>query len=293
MEKWHKYSVVPGDGSVVRVALDLSYQVQSELMGWYHPTDAYSSKDAFRKFYLQGRYVIWDEYIRQNITKENSVFSIASGRCINELLLREEGYRFDCSDLAVPDCYEHNQRLFGPYSYVPLDIVNAAPPAGRYDTVLCLSLIYLFDDASLRRFFSHVAEALPVGGRLILDSSGSEQSLLGILYYRGFLKGEAYANYWTRRLAAALGLSQQRWSLVVHHHGYRRKSREIAALARESGLHLVRQKNYDPLTDIQRSPLLCRLSQQPGGLVTKALVRTIGQRLKYIRMFTFEKKEAR
>ncbi len=289
MEAWHKYPLQVGDGSIIRNAFLPDFEAQADFMGGYAADDsAYADRESFWHTYFQARYPIWDEFIRRHVDRDARILSIASGRCINELRLLCDGYSVTSSDLEVPACHHANAELFGPHEYLALDITKQTPP-GQYDAVMCLSLIYLFDERTLDAFFRNVSTTLRSGGRLILDAAGSEQSLLGTLYHRGFLKGEAWAHYLLRKIASATPLSRFRYSLLIRNYGFRWKSREIIQMAARHGLKLAAREEHDPLTELSRSPLLGRALARPEGLLARLLVKLIGNRLKYLRLFVFEK----
>jgi hypothetical protein len=75
------------------------YENIAKQMGGYGVDDSYQSKESFFHKYFQDRYVDWDNYLRRNLHKDDEVLSIASGRCINELRLLNDGYSISCSDL--------------------------------------------------------------------------------------------------------------------------------------------------------------------------------------------------
>lgn len=290
MQRWVKYSLAAGEGAVVRRGLASSFEAQAAFMDGYGVDAAYADREAFFAAHLTGRYTVWDRFIRSNVPAGARVFSVASGRGINEMRLLADGFQVTCSDLKVPDCHEANVRLFGPHAYLALDIVRQAPPGG-HDAALCLSLIYLFDAAALDACLGNLARALAPGGVLILDGAGSEPSLLGRLYHSGLLKWEAWVHYLLRRLASATPLSRFRYDLLAQDYGYRWKADEIIALAERHGLRMVAREEHDPETDLLRSPLLARVMRRPNSLAARLLVAALGRRLKYLRLFAFRKQE--
>ena len=66
-------------------------------MGGYESGESYyENKKYFFNNYYYGyhfkRLEYYDMFIREKINREDSILSIASGRCANELRLLEEGY---------------------------------------------------------------------------------------------------------------------------------------------------------------------------------------------------------
>ena len=257
-------------------------------MGGYAASGEYATKQAFWSKHYRDRYPVWDRFIRKHATKNMRLLSIASGRGINELRLLEDGYQVRCSDLAVPDCHTAACELFGPLESLALNILDA-PPVDRYDGIICLSLIYLFDHAALDAFFRNVAAALPVGGRLVLDGAGSEPTVLSTLFLRVFLKWEAWAQYLIRKAASATPLSRFLYTLWEQQAGYRWKRREIIDAAARHDLRLVAHEEHDPVSELNRSPLLAKIVAHPEGLAARLLVAALGNRMKYLRLFAFEK----
>ena len=136
-------------------------------MGAYEPDDAYHSKEAFfRRWYYGynlGRLEHYDSFLRKRAEKENEVLSVASGRCANELQLLEGGYAIICSDLEPPPCYRETCKLFPEFKFIKLNILEG-PAEKTYDAVTGLSLIYLFNNDDLSRFFRNVSGSLKEGG---------------------------------------------------------------------------------------------------------------------------------
>lgn len=287
MRKWYKYNFDTIQFGVRREPMDANYADHGLAMNGYDPDESYESKDAFFcRYYFDYHYKRlenYDEFIRLNVKRDDSILSIASGRCANELALIDEGYNIVCSDLEKPECYENTLKLFPTFKFEELNILNATD-GKKYDVVLCLSLIYLFDDYKLNIFFENVYNSLKPNGRLILDSAGSPDNFLSYLINDIYLKYEISA----LRIAFAV-LKKKRQGIIIKHHGYRRKDNEIVNAAQCNGFKfkLLEKKDYAFLTEFRRSMFFNKLVQK--GFVSEKIFSAIGKHVPYIRMFNFSK----
>ncbi|MBF0319030.1 MAG: class I SAM-dependent methyltransferase [Nitrospirae bacterium] len=287
MRKWYKYSLDPGLSRRTFAGIDQQYIDHAKAMGGYGADEAYRSKeDFFNKYfagYHLGRLQCYDDFIRRHLNRQDSVLSIASGRCVNELLLMDGGYNLTCSDLDIsPELYRSTLSLFPDFKFIKLNILEN-PAHEEYGVVLCFSLIYLFDDNKLDTFFQNVSKSLKAGGKLILDSAGSPDNALSYLIHDIILKWETYL-LWAKRLLVA----GAREGIIMQHFGFRRKDEEIIAVAQKAGLIYKEKKNYAWLTDFKRSYFLNKLIE--GNKIFERILNIIGRRIPYIRMFCFEKR---
>ena len=186
-----------------------------------------------------------------------------------------------CSDLQKPECYEDTMKLFPAFKFIALDILKN-PSETKHDVVLCLSLIYLFDNNMLTAFFRNVYESLLPKGRLILDSAGSPDNLLSFFFHDRYLKYEVIVY----RIASLI--LKQKWaSFTINHHGYRRTDEEIISSARENGFKFLEKQHYVFLPDFRRSLLFNKLITQ--GSMLEKIFSPLAKHMPYIRMFLFEK----
>lgn len=153
----------------------------------------------------------------------------------------------------------------------------------KYDAVICLSLIYLFDENELSVFFRNVFNSLNCEGRLILDFVGSPDNFMSYLLHDVFLKYEI-------KMASLLKFfltGQRQGGVVKKHHGYRRTDSEVIAAAQKTGFELVAQENYAFVTEFRRSYIFNKLVK-PASSIEKAFG-IIGRNIPYIRMGYFRK----
>jgi len=285
MRIWYKYIIGYRKNAIDSANIDSSFSDHARGMGNYDPDGAYSGKkEFFRKYYYgfhYGRLQRYDDFMRRRLALPWRIFSIASGRCANELMLMEDGYDITCSDLEKIPALAVTQKLFPGLRFNCLDILKSCA-SGHYDAVLALSLIYLFSENELNTFFRNCSDSLRPGGCLILDSAGAPDNLPAFLWHDVCLRIESYivrVLIWLRR--------GQLPSLTRKHFGYRRTSAEIISAARAAGFELVYQKDYVTSSEFRRSVFFNLLVRQ-GGLIDKVFV-FFGKSFPYTRMFDFRK----
>lgn len=103
MRKWNKY-ILNYESVLSFLQKDVTYCDHKNTMGGYNAENGYGNKEEFFRvyFYSQLRFKYYHDYLKENLKKSEKVLSIGSGRCINELLLAEEGFDITCSDLDQP-----------------------------------------------------------------------------------------------------------------------------------------------------------------------------------------------
>ena len=241
-----------------------------------------SDKEHFFKKYFVGIYRNWDNFIRSEISTPSDVLAIGSGPAINELYLIDHGFKVTCSDLVIPPSYGQAKEIFGSFPYVEYDALKEEPHR-LFDSIICLSVIYLFDEREMNLFFENMRNGLTDGGRLILDGAGPKDSLFSYLWDNLVLRPEKYI------LALRRSLFNRTMSEVEKEpHGFKYKDKEIIAIAESHGFELVRVQNYSFLTEFRRSGLVRWLTD--GSRVAHFLFSQIGRLNPYVRMFAFVKR---
>lgn len=285
MKKWYKYFVDPTQNGKIYLPLDQDFEEHAQTIGGYGSDSACRNKsDFFNKYfwgYHDGRLECYDDFLRHHLSKDEEILSIASGRCANELYLLEDGYRIVCSDLQASEANNEAKNLFGHYEFLELNILEDEP-AKQYDAVICLSLIYLFNQGELDIFFRKVNNLLKPGGRMLLDSAGSSDNLCSYLIHDVLLKYEAKMKWMVKSL-----LNRKRLGFIVKHHGYHRTDTEIIITAWKNGFKLDDQMDYAFLTEFRRSGLLRRIIK--SGNIIEKIFEKLGKNIPYIRMFNFKK----
>lgn len=286
MRAWYKFFVSDIEDEPPDLPISATFAEHARDIGGVQETDFYSSKEAFFNQYYFGERRIqnYGRFIGKQVVREQSVLSVGSGRCANELMLLESGYLVTCSDLERSEAYEATKRLFPRLEHVCVDILSGPSPQ-KYDTVLSLSMIYLFGDEELARFFRNVHGSLTEGGHLVLDQPGSPDNLLSYMVHDVLLK---YEQKMIRMIRLAKAITRRkRPVLIKKHFGYRRTDGEFLGTARACGFELVSQVDYDFLTEFERSDTLRRLMR--GLPFTKRLLEWLGRAIPYTRMYDLRK----
>ena len=285
MRPWYKYFTDSSDCQSTYVPIDRSYKDHKKSMDGFEADNSYTNKKAFFNKHFHNSYrnrlVYYDKFIRKHINKEDDILSIGSGRCINELFLLEDGYRIVCSDLDILGAYKVTKELFPKFRFKKLDILKSSTQE-KYDVILCLSLIYLFNAGELNNFFINVRKSLKNRGFLILDSAGSPDNVLSHFLHEELLKYETRTKAFIKTIR-----NKRKEILITKHTGYRRKDREIINSAKLGGFILCDKENYDFLTELCRSYLLNRLIESVSSM--EKVFRLIGRHIPYIRMFKFKR----
>ena len=288
MRRWTKYSIVPGASGVIYKGIDSEFSEHSTATGGYDSLDAYIDQTTFfNKWFFDaghcGRLQYYDNFIRKHIKASDEIFSIASGRSANEIRFLLEGFNIVCSDLQELPSYQKTRLLFPTYKFVSWNILDA-PTAHKYDGIISLSLIYLFDRSQLDVFFRNVSNSLAEGGYLILDSAGSPDNLTSRLLFEFLLKFEIFLVGYIKR--AKSGFSEN-YAVSIKAHGYRYNDIEIIDIAARNGFILMTQENYGFLLDFQRSRILRYIMKIPG---VERIFAILGRTIPYSRMYLFRKR---
>ena len=287
MRYWYKYliksttqleKVLPIDNS--RLEHTLSLSVKNEI-------NIYENKYSFYEYFFNdfhlGRLEEYDDFLRSHLQKQDQVLSIASGRSVNELRLIDEGYDIFCTDLYKFDWYDKTKELWPNYRFSILDIIKNSS-INQYDTVLGLSVIFIFNDLLLNDFFKNINKSLKNHGHLILDSSGSPDNISSFFIHDILLKFEIYLIKFIKMIYY---LGKKKFKVIKKHHGYRRTNSDIIMIAEKNGFKLMEVKNYAFLTEFSRSYILSFVIRNIP--IMKRLFVLFGSKIPYVRMFLFKK----
>ena len=280
MKKWNKI-IIDRSNKITKVNKPKNFKDFSEEMGGYDVNEYYKSKKSFFEFYFHGRYVIWSNYLKSSINPFTKTLSIASGNGINELALISNNFNIICSDLEIPQCYEALKKLFGHFDYLKLnilkDIINI-----EFDNIYSISTCYIFSDQNLEKFFINVHKMLKKNGILILDFGGSEYNLTSFFFIDIYLVIETYLIYYLSKI-----FNKKIGFKFYNNFGYRRKNCEIKKFAKKFGFEFIDIKEYDYLTELQRSILIRKIIEYFP--LSKKIFASLGKMIPYIRMFKFKK----
>jgi len=280
MRKWFKYFLVE-EGESFYAAKDKTFEQNAKTMA-YGRQEGFSSQSEFIKTYYEENFVRlkkYDEVLKSILRQDEKVLSIASGRCVSEILLIDAGYDVTCSDL---DTIGKVKELFPELHFVRYDVTKGPFPDIRFDTILVIQLFYLFDQTQLEDILRNLKSSLIAGGRLIVDISGAQDNFLTYVidncigWYEAHLKGFILTCFKKRRLR-----------VKKKHHGFRYTDKEFVALVEKAGFKLRQVYRADHRTELERSYIIRRLAQR--AKMFRELVEFVGQTAPYLRIFIFEK----
>jgi len=281
MRKWYKFEPVHNTPTNKTESIDQSFHQHAQAMGGYEINEAYESSDSlFKKFYYKVHYERYENYFRfieKNVKKTATILSIGSGRAIVELYMREHGYdKITCSDLMPIECIRAIKMPF-----IKLNILETQAPK-KFDVIICLSVIYLFNNKELEIFFKNVHKSLNQNGLLILDSAGSTDSFFTHLYHEYYLYFEAIFLCILNTLRTG-----EKYSIKTKHFGFRRENGEIIQMAKKCGFDFCGQENYNFETELTRSSIYLKLVKSLN-FIEKPAIQLFGVRMPYVRMFKFQ-----
>lgn len=277
MKRWHKYQLNYKDKTRL-FPKDSTFEDHKKSMQGYDSAEGYGSKEDFFKTHLYSahpRHRHYHDYLMTHLERSGSIFSIGSGLCANELLLVDAGFNIICSDLEQP-CREETMRLFPRLRFVKYDVTQGPVP-GNFDTVISLSMFYLFDDKQLAAVFKNIADGLRPGGTFILDPGGAEDNIGTRIIDDILYPLEIRSIRVLQRI-----LKKKERVVAKKHQGYRTTDAEIISIAGKAGFRLRGTEKYDYFTELGMKGVLF-------GTMPRRAIEFLGRAVPYIRMFNFRK----
>lgn len=267
MRKWYKYSLTDDT---------------ARYDNYGNPVNNYPENrdDFFRMYFENGqrsvRFRHYHNFLQRHLHKDEKILSVGSGRCVNEVLLMEQGFNIVCSDIKQPDSKE-TFKLFPRLCFVRHNIKTHSFIC-RFDCIISLSLLYLFNEQELPQVFQNMADSLEPGGRLIFDFGAAEDNIFTYLLDEGICKLEMGSRQLLHYVTG-----RKRNTLLKRHHGYRTKNKEVISIAEGAGFVLQSLTTADYLTEPKRSIIFNKLGEKTLG--------RMGKFVPYVRMFVFAKKD--
>ncbi len=277
MKRWYKY-LLNYDTDRKFMPKDEAFEDHKRSMKGYNSSKGYSSKEDFFTVHFHGahpRHGHYHGYLINRLKKEGDILSIGSGRCVNELLLMEEGFAVTCSDLEQP-CQQETMQLFPHLKFMKYDVTKGSA-SRKFDSVISLSMFYLFDEEELLRVFKNVRDSLKSGGTFVFDPGGAENNLITRIIDDIICPSEMLMLKFLKKL-----LRRENCVVTKKHHGCRTTDAEIISIARRSGFDLCDMKKYDHFTEFGMRSIFF-------GKMPKKMVELLGRVVPYIRMFCFKK----
>ena len=280
MRTWHKFFWDKNPKNINLTKKDEKFSDFENAMEGYKVNKYYENKEEFFKKYLNGRYKTFYSFLKKNLSKENIILSLGSGRCITELSLMDNGYNIVCSDLDVPSCYDQSKKIFKDYKYIKFDILNE-DISQKFSSIVCFGVIYAFNQNELNNFFKKNSSLLKTGGTLIFDPGGAEDNVFSLFYDKIYLPFENLL------ISFFLKFFKKKYYLYKKHQGYRSSNKELVKLAREYGFKFIDIEKSDYYEEFNRSKLINFLMKNIP--ITKVFFGIFGRLFTYIRIFKFEK----
>ena len=280
MIRWNKI-LINRSNKIKKIKKSKNFEDFADELGGYEDNEYYKSKEIFFKFYLNGRYLIWDNYLKKKLNLGSKILSLTSGRGINELSLIKDNFNVTCSDIEIPKCYYASKKLFGNFDYLNFNILSTKINK-EFDCIYSVSAFYIFSYSELEKIFKNISEILKKDGILIIDFGGCEDNLISYFLHEIYLIFEAYIIYFLfKPFNKKIGFK------FDYNFGYRWKNSEIIKLANKFGYNFISLDEYDYITELERSVLIRKIIQYFPS--TKKIFSFIGKKIPYIRMFKFIK----
>ena len=280
MRSWHKFFLSKNSEIDMNLAGDQTYFDHERSMDGYNENKYYKNKELFSETYFNNRYKSYTIIIKKFLSKKNKILSIGSGRCISELTLLNDGYNIICSDMEIPNCYKASKKIFCNYEYQKLNILEENLNQ-KFNSVICFSMIYLFQEKDLEIFFKRISNLLENEGLLVVDPGGSEANLFSLIYDKIYLPTESYLVFLLSKLFG------RQYFLFKKHQGYKFANKELIKIAKKNGFEFLQIDESDYELEFSRSKLLCFLMRKFPK--TKGIFNLFGKLLPYVRIFTFKK----
>jgi len=116
MRKWYKYGVNKENQHDLELSIDKNFQEHQKAMGGYDTNSAYSNKESFLRTYFEEDehypYRYYQRFLDRHLKKQSRILFIASGRCVNECKLLDDGFDIVCSDLDRFNAYDATMKMF-------------------------------------------------------------------------------------------------------------------------------------------------------------------------------------
>tara|TARA_Y200000002_G_C22587997_1_gene623861 strand:- start:71 stop:925 length:855 start_codon:yes stop_codon:yes gene_type:complete len=280
MRKWFKYSIEFKNLKKNTIRKHSLYQDFEKSMGGYTKNKFYKNKRVFIEGFLRGRFNDYNDFLNNNLNKKKKIISIASGRCINELVLINKGFDIHCSDLGIPKSYNISKKIFQKFKFFKFNILKQHLNK-RYQVALALGLIYVFSKEDLDKFFFNINKSIKIKGNLILDSSSSSNNFYTRIFDKYILKFETYF------ISFCLNLIGKTNVVVKRHHGYKFTNTELVRIAQQNGFKLVLKKEQDYLSELLRSNIINKIYMRIK--IFKYFLILFGYPMPYLRIFKFIK----
>ena len=259
---------------------DKDFSEHEKSMGGYDANAHYRNKSLFLQKYLTDRYHVYFTFLKKNLLKEYKILSLGSGRCISELLLLDFGYNITCSDMEIPRCYEQSKKIFKDFRYEKLNILSDNL-SQKFNSIICFSMLYLFEKKELEIFFKKTNNALEPNGLLIVDPGGGENNFFSFICDQIYLPFESFLVFLFSKF------SKKKYFLFKKHQGYRFSNNELMKIASKNGFELLKVEQSDYYQELKRSKIINFIINKFPK--TKIILAIFGKFIPYVRIFKFKR----
>ena len=280
MRKWNKFFLFDSFKININLDRDRSFLDHERSMGGYEVNESYVNKISFLEKYFDNRYQAYNIFLQKNLSKENKILSLGSGRCISELYLLDQGYDIVCSDLEVPDCYKKSKEIFKDFKYEKFNILNHSYDR-KFNSIICFSMIYLLEKKELNIFFRNAWNTLDNEGFLIVDPGGAENNFLSFFFDTIYLPLENFLIFFSSKFF------NKKNFFFKKHQGYRFSNSELIKIARKNGFKFLKIEKKDFYQELRRSKIINYLIKKFPKI--KNIFWIFGRFIPYIRIFKFVK----
>jgi 2-polyprenyl-3-methyl-5-hydroxy-6-metoxy-1,4-benzoquinol methylase len=238
-----KYVQRDNGPQTVVAAQDGSYDEHKASMRW---NEEFADKDEFLD---KNFYIVRDKqnhFYRLNLTTfelakkylSGAICSIGCGGVGVEAALAEDGVDITATDLEINDFHDRVKELFESIKFDSLDILGSVEGTKKFDSVMIVSVTYLFDEEALARTLQNAKAILNSGGTLLITLDIAGPSVASNYILGDFLRFDTSLRnrYIQKKYKEKASLFYEQFF------GYRHDDKCFIKKARELGFELVEYK---------------------------------------------------
>jgi len=225
------------------LAQDKSYKEHKESMQW---NESFRDKDEFldKNFYMHKddkNYFYELNLTTYDLAKKyfhGKTLSIGCGGAGVEMKLVEDGFELTASDLETSDFHDRLKELFLKSKFLPLNILEDEASGEKYDSIMAISITYLFDEASIDKMLQNIRSMLNDGGVALITLDISEPGFVS-----DYVLGDFFSFDTKLRNRYIQNKYKEKASLFYEQFfGYRRSDKCFIKKAQEFGFKLIEHK---------------------------------------------------
>ena len=165
---------------------------ENQLRLSFKSSKSYNSKKKFFKEYLLEEHKAYLNFSKKKLKKNEKVLSIGSGRGALELKLFDLGFKkITLTDLEIPTGQKKLNKIFKGVKYKKFNLFKDKTKK-KYDVIICMNLLYAFNENQIKLFFISCSKLLNKNGRLILSPGHAPIGLTNLFYNFIYLPLECF-----------------------------------------------------------------------------------------------------